>query len=50
MFTTGWVFGARCSYEGKDYSGAVKWNSSGSFSPVQGSISRPSFSGAGANQ
>lgn len=26
VFTTGWVFGARCSYEGKDYSGSVKWS------------------------
>ena len=50
VFTTGWVFGARCSYEGKDYSDSVKWKGSASFSPAQGSMSRPSFSGAGANQ
>jgi uncharacterized Zn-binding protein involved in type VI secretion len=50
VFTTGWVFGARCSYEGKDYSSSVKWSGSGSFSPANGSISRPSFSGAGGNQ
>ncbi len=50
VFTTGWVFGARCSYEGKDYSGDVKWSGSGSFSPAEGSSSRPSFSGAGGNQ
>lgn len=50
VFTTGWVFGARCSFEGTDYSGAVKWNGSGSFSPAEGSSSRPSFSGSGGNQ
>ena len=50
VFTTGWVFGARCSYEGTDYSSDVKWNGSASFSPDKGSMSRPSFSGAGGNQ
>jgi len=50
VFTTGWVFGARCSYEGNDYSDAVKWSGSGSFSPANGSMSRPSFGGAGGNQ
>ena len=50
VFTTGWVFGARCSYDGNDYSSAVKWSGSASFSPDKGSPSRPSFSGVGANQ
>jgi uncharacterized Zn-binding protein involved in type VI secretion len=50
VFTTGWVFGARCSYEGNDYSDAVKWSGSGSFLPADGSMSRPSFSGEGTNQ
>jgi uncharacterized Zn-binding protein involved in type VI secretion len=50
VFTTGWVFGARCSLEGTDYSSSVKWNGSGSFSPDTGSYSRPSFSGPGSNQ
>jgi len=50
VFTTGWVFGARCSFEGTDYSSSVEWSGSGSFFPGKGSHSRPSFSGPGSNQ
>jgi uncharacterized Zn-binding protein involved in type VI secretion len=49
VFTTGWVFGARCTVNGKDYSDQVKWSGSGSFSPDTGTRSRPSFSAEGAN-
>ena len=49
VFTTGWVFGAACTLDGKDYSEQVKWSGSGSFSPDTGARSRPSFSAEGAN-
>ena len=49
VFTTGWVFGARASSDGKDISDQVKWSGSGSFSPNVGNISRPSFSSTGPN-
>jgi uncharacterized Zn-binding protein involved in type VI secretion len=49
VFTTGWLFGASCTYEGKDYSDQLKWSGSGSFSPAAGTRSRPSFSSTGGN-
>jgi uncharacterized Zn-binding protein involved in type VI secretion len=49
VFTTGWLFGASCTAEGKDYSDQVKWSGSGSFSPDTGTRSRPSFNDEGAN-
>jgi uncharacterized Zn-binding protein involved in type VI secretion len=49
VFTSGWVFGAVCTSNGKDLSSDVQWSGSGSFSPSTGSMSRPSFSGEGAN-
>jgi uncharacterized Zn-binding protein involved in type VI secretion len=49
VFTTGWLFGASCTVNGKDYSDQVKWSGSGSFSPDTGTRSRPSFSAEGAN-
>jgi uncharacterized Zn-binding protein involved in type VI secretion len=49
VFTTGWLFGASCTVDGKDYSDQVKWSGSGSFSPDMGTRSRPSFDAEGAN-
>ena len=54
VFTSGWVFGARCttiSADGEmvDLSDQVQWSGSGTFTPAAGSLSRPTFSGAGAN-
>ncbi|GAB4276972.1 MAG: hypothetical protein Kow0056_07970 [Coriobacteriia bacterium] len=54
VFTTGWVFGARCvahTDDGDvDYSDQVKWSGTGSFSPDTGRTSRPAFSGPGTNE
>jgi uncharacterized Zn-binding protein involved in type VI secretion len=54
VFTTGWVFGARCVVSGEDgqvdISDQVRWGGTGDFSPQQGRTSRPSFDGPGANQ
>jgi uncharacterized Zn-binding protein involved in type VI secretion len=49
VFTTGWVFGANCSANGKDYSDQITWSGSGSFSPNSGTRSRPSFESTGSN-
>jgi uncharacterized Zn-binding protein involved in type VI secretion len=49
VFTTGWLFGASCTLNGKDYSDQVKWSGTGSFSPDTGTRSRPSFNAEGAN-
>ncbi len=54
VFTTGWVFAARCvlnpgTDHERDVSDKVEWSGSGSFSPARGSRSRPSFAGAGGN-
>jgi uncharacterized Zn-binding protein involved in type VI secretion len=49
VFTTGWVFGASCNADGKDYSDQVKWSGSGSFEPNVGTRSRPSFNSTGSN-
>ncbi len=54
VFTTGWVFGARCVVQTEDgpvdLSNEVSWRGSGSFSPASGNQSRPSFAGAGGNE
>jgi uncharacterized Zn-binding protein involved in type VI secretion len=54
VFTTGWLFGARCTVDTPDgqtdLSENVQWSGTGSFSPDRGPRSRPSFSGAGANE
>jgi uncharacterized Zn-binding protein involved in type VI secretion len=54
VFTSGWVFGARCTTttedgEVVDLSEQVQWSGSGTFKPVAGKLSRPTFSGAGGN-
>lgn len=54
VFTTGWVFGARCilnpgTPQQKDISDQVRWSGSGTFSPEIGAISHPSFAKAGGN-
>ena len=49
VFTTGWVFGASCTYKGEDYSDQVAWSGTGSFSPQVGTRSRPSFNDEGSN-
>jgi uncharacterized Zn-binding protein involved in type VI secretion len=49
VFTHGWIFGVRCTSNGKDCSDYVKWSGTGAFSPDAGARSRPSFSGEGAN-
>ena len=53
VFTSGWVFGARAvavtDFGEINLSDQVQWSGSGSFSPVQGRMSRPVFNGEGAN-
>lgn len=54
VFTSGWVFGARCilnpgTKDEVDVSDAVRWSGSGSFEPDTGASSRPAFAGEGAN-
>ena len=54
MFTSGWVFGARCilnpgTKDEVDVSDFVEWGGSGAFAPSIGSTSRPTFEGPGAN-
>ncbi|MHB1000107.1 MAG: PAAR domain-containing protein [Armatimonadota bacterium] len=49
VFTTGWVFGARCTVGGKDISKQVEWSGTGKFSPAKGAITHPTFSSAGKN-
>ena len=55
IFTTGWLFGARCianagTEDEMDLSDQVQWSGSGTFTPNVGSRSRPSFHGPGFNQ
>lgn len=50
VFTTGWVFGARCIVNGKDLSNQVEWSGTGTFSPAKGALSRPTFRTPGTNQ
>jgi len=53
VFTSGWVFGARAvavtDFGEINLSDKVKWSGSGSFTPVQGRMSRPVFNGEGSN-
>lgn len=54
VFTTGWVFGARCTLisetgQETDFSEGVEWSGSGEFDPAIGGRSRPSFVSEGAN-
>jgi len=54
VFTTGWVFGARClinpgTVDEKDISDQVKWTGDAVFYPSTGSISRPVFKKTGVN-
>ncbi len=49
VFTEGWVFGARLTVKGKDYSDKVHWRGTGTFKPDTGATSRPVFSAAGTN-
>jgi uncharacterized Zn-binding protein involved in type VI secretion len=53
VFTSGWVFGARCvagagTAKDTDLSDRVRWSGSGTFNPETGSTSRPVFSSPGA--
>lgn len=49
VFTKGWLFGAKCTVDGKDWSGKVNWSGTASFSPSVGAMSRPAFKAPGAN-
>lgn len=49
VFTSGWLFGAKVTANGKDISNTVTWSGSGVFSPNRGNISRPKFKKAGTN-
>lgn len=53
VFTSGWVFGAQCTYrdDGKevDISDQVSWSGTGTFSPDKSSRSYPTFNSEGQN-
>ena len=49
VFTSGWVFGARCTSDGVDISDTVKWSGTGTFNPDTGRTSRPVFNSEGPN-
>ncbi|MDP2728859.1 MAG: PAAR domain-containing protein [Dehalococcoidales bacterium] len=53
VFTSGWVFGARCLVKKgggeEELSHLVKWSGTGSFNPPTGKLSRPVFNSEGAN-
>lgn len=54
VFTSGWVFGARCTVDAgkpseRDVSDTVEWSGSGDFEPALGSRSRPVFGAEGSN-
>jgi uncharacterized Zn-binding protein involved in type VI secretion len=49
VFTSGWVFGAKCTTGSTDISNTVRWSGTGSFSPEVGNLSRPTFNSEGAN-
>ena len=54
VFTSGWIFGARCtvtSTAGKteDISSQVRWEGTGTFKPAVGTTSRPTFEKPGKN-
>lgn len=50
VFTSGWVFGARCIAGGEDISDKVEWSGNGVFNPKTGPRSRPLFNNEGLNQ
>jgi len=55
VFTTGWLFGARCIVDAgtekeRDLSDSVQWSGSGGFNPSMGRSARPSFNGPGFNK
>ena len=50
VFTSGWVFGARCIANGEDISDKVEWSGNGVFNPNTGPRSRPVFNNEGMNQ
>lgn len=49
VFTTGWLFGAKATADGKDITGEVQWSGTGTFAPAKGNLSRPSFAKPGTN-
>ncbi len=54
VFTSGWVFGAKCLVTGPkgestDLSGKVQWTGTGTFTPLIGPLYRPAFTAPGAN-
>jgi len=54
VFTTGWIFGAKCIINErkpgkKDISDQVRWSGSGTFQPSTGKTSRPAFNKDGDN-
>lgn len=54
VFTTGWVFDARCTLisetgQETDLSESVSWSGTGEFEPATGPRSRPTFASEGAN-
>lgn len=54
VFTSGWVFGAKCLMRGPDgkstdLSGKVQWSGTGTFTPSTGPVCRPTFVAPGAN-
>ena len=49
VFTSGWVFGARCLDGTDDISDTVKWSGTGVFNPAVGARSRPIFNSEGQN-
>ena len=54
VFTSGWVFGAKCLVTGPkgestDLSNKVQWTGTGTFTPATGSRCQPAFAAPGAN-
>jgi uncharacterized Zn-binding protein involved in type VI secretion len=49
VFTEGWIFGAKLTVNGKDYSEKVRWSGTGTFKPAVGVTSHPTFQAAGTN-
>jgi uncharacterized Zn-binding protein involved in type VI secretion len=49
VFTSGWIFGARCTSGGDDISDSVKWSGTGTFNPATGRSTRPVFNSEGPN-
>ena len=54
VFSSGWIFGARClinpgTKDQQDISNQVRWSGDAVFSPVVGDLSRPAFNKAGEN-